>query len=134
MRKKFSNKEILEYAHSLTKIFLDSEKNDINLPIKINFYLQKNIKTILNAAQDIETMRLDIGRKYGTYNSDSNAYIVDDDKRLTAENELQDLMSIDQILDIYVVSLDELQQISSLTVLQMNAMMFMIEEYAAIEL
>lgn len=127
MRKQFTNREILSYAESLSQIFLNPEK-DIELPIKTNFYLQKNIKAFTKAAQEIDESRLAIGEKYGEYNFDENCYeIRDKDQRLLAQQDLKNLLSLDQVLEIYTVSLDDLQD-TQLTVAQLNAMLFMIEE------
>ena len=43
MRKKFSNQEILNIAILLADNFVNEDKGEIELPIRINFYLQKNI-------------------------------------------------------------------------------------------
>lgn len=128
MRKQFTNQEILSYAESLSKTFLDSEK-DIELPIKINFYLQKNIKSFIEAAQEIDESRLAIGEKYGEYNFEEECYeIKDKEKRILAQRDLKNLLSLDQVLEIYTISLNDLEENTQLTVAQMNAMLFMIDE------
>ncbi len=127
MRKQFSNREILLYAEQLKKIFLDLGQ-DIELPIKINFFLQKNIKTLIDAAQEIEEMRLKIGKKYGTYDTETQSYHIPNGENLEkAQQEIINLLSIDQVLDINLISLTELQNTTHLTVGQMNAMLFMID-------
>lgn len=127
MRKQFSNREILLYAEQLQKIFLDLGQ-DIELPIKINFFLQKNIKTLLDAAQEIDEMRLKIGKKYGTYDSTTQSYHIQGKENLEkAQQEISNLLSIDQVLDINLISLTELQNTTHLTIGQMNAMLFMID-------
>lgn len=128
MRKQFSNQEILLYANQLNNAFLENGK-DVELPIKINFYLQKNIKTFMTAAQEIDEARLKIGEKYGEYNPDNGSFIISDfEKRRKANEDMNKLLSIDQILEIYVVSLTELEKDTKLTVAQMNAMLFMIDD------
>lgn len=127
MRKQFSNREILLYAEQLKKIFLDLGQ-DIELPVKINFFLQKNIKTLMDAAQEIEEMRLKIGKKYGTYEAETQSYhILNGENLEKAQQEIINLLSIDQVLDINLISLTELQNTTHLTVGQMNAMLFMID-------
>lgn len=127
MRQQFSNQEILEYATSLHENFLENSK-DITLPIKINFYLQKNMKNFIEAAKEVEASRLKIGEKYGVYNPKDSSYLIqDEDKLKLAQKELQELMSLDQIIEVYPISLEDLQNVD-LTVAQMNAMLFMIEE------
>ena len=127
MRKQFSNKEILLYAEQLKTIFLDLGQ-DIELPIKINFFLQKNIKTLMDAAREIEEMRLKIGKKYGTYDATTQSYHIQGNENLEkAQQEINNLLSIDQILDINLISLQELQDTTHLTIGQMSAMLFMID-------
>ena len=127
MRKQFSNREILLYAEQLKKIFLDLGQ-DIELPVKINFFLQKNIKTLMDAAHEIEEMRLKIGKKYGTYDAETQSYRIPSGENLEkAQQEIINLLSIDQVLDINLISLTELQNTTHLTVGQMNAMLFMID-------
>ena len=127
MRKQFCNKDILENATLLHKIFLESNQ-EIVLPIKVNFYLQKNIKTFLKNAEEIEEARLKIGEKYGEYDANDNSYVIENKElRQKAQQELKDLLSLDQILEIYTITLEDLQD-TKLTVAQMNAMLFMIDE------
>ena len=127
MRQQFSNENILKYATSLQQAFL-SEDKEIILPVKVNFYLQKNINTLSEAAQSIENSRMKIGERYGEYIEEEGAYIIKDlEKRKIAQKEMEDLLSIDQILEIYYITLEDLQDIK-LTTSEMNALMFMINE------
>lgn len=127
MHKQFSNKEILSYAQTLKQVFLDSSK-DIELPVRVNFYLQKNIKTFLNAAQEIDEMRLKIGKKYGELNAQTRSYEIKDANKLElAQQDLDNLLLIDQVLDIYMISLKDIETLT-LTVAQMNAILFMIND------
>lgn len=127
MHKQFSNKEILSYAQTLKQVFLNSSK-DIELPVRVNFYLQKNIKTFLNAAQEIDEMRLKIGKKYGELNAQTRSYEIKDTNKLElAQQDLDNLLLIDQVLDIYMISLKDIETLT-LTVAQMNAMLFMIDD------
>lgn len=127
MRKHFTNKEILEYATLLQKVFLDTDK-DIFLPVKVNFYLQKNMKTLTEAAELIEESRMGIGEQYGEFVEEESSYIIKDSENLKkAQKMINELLSLDQVIELYPISLEDLQDIQ-LTVAQMNAMLFMIEE------
>ena len=59
-----TNKQIYNYATELMNNFSDK---DLKLPVKINFYLQKNQLELLTLAQDIEQQRMDIIQEYGGY-------------------------------------------------------------------
>ena len=127
MKRQMTNKDILAYALSLQNIFLNSEK-EIILPVKVNFYLQKNLKLFTELASEIEESRLQIGEKYGEYNQETESYIIKDKSQIKqAQNEIKELLSLTQNLEIYTVSLEDLQDLQ-FTTAQMNAMLFMIKE------
>jgi hypothetical protein len=62
------NNNIYLYANKLIEAFQD---NNQKLPIKINFYLQKNKNTLITLAQEIENARLEIIKTYGKLNQET---------------------------------------------------------------
>ena len=52
-----TNNEIYTYANLMAKFFSNGEQT---FPIKLNFCLQRNKKTLINLAQDIEEARNNI--------------------------------------------------------------------------
>mgnify|MGYP003298772097 CR=1 FL=1 len=60
---KLTNNQIYSYAIQLNEAFNDATQR---LPMKINFYLQKNKETLTKLAQEIENNRMDIIKNYGT--------------------------------------------------------------------
>ena len=62
---KITNEEIYYSAQVLKDFF---ETYTEYLPAKIIFYIQKNIQTLLGAAQEIEIARHKIGQQYGVLN------------------------------------------------------------------
>lgn len=121
---KLTNAQIYAYATALMDAFQDTTQK---LPIKVNFYLQKNKTTLLGLAQDIEASRGDIIRQYGEPTEDGTQYVISKDKIEEAQKELNDLLSLEQEVDIYTVSMDNLSDDIALTTGQMEAMMFMID-------
>lgn len=121
---KLTNNEIYTYAVTLVEAFAD---NTQRLPMKINFYLQKNKKTLMELAQDIEDSRLEIIRSYGELSEDGIHYIINNDKIENAQKELKDLLNLEQEVNIYMISEEKLSDDISLTTGQMEAIMFMIE-------
>lgn len=103
--------------------FLQSYNDYIS--IKIAFYIQKNFQNLKQASELIEMGRNNIVKNYGVIN--------DDEIEIKAENkemflkELEDLFSIEQDLDIKMIKLEDLGNIQ-LTPVQMQALMFMIED------
>ena len=119
-----TNNDIYNYASNLIATFND---NSQKLPIKINFCLQKNKKTLLALAQDIEIARLEIGKTYGEYNEETQQYHIPPEKMVIANQEMNDLFNIEQDVDILTVKYDSLSDDVMLTTAQMEAIMFMID-------
>lgn len=121
---KFTNMELYEQAQQLMHVF---DNENLYIPAKANFYIQKNIKLIIDAGEEIEQARIQIAQHYGTLDQQKNQYIVPPDKIEEANKEIQDLFSIEQNLDIKTIKIEDLGN-TELTPKQMQALMFMIEE------
>ena len=122
---KLTNTQIYNYANNLFGAFDDENQK---LPIKINFYLQKNKNTLLQLAQDIETSRIEIAKNYGTLDEETSQYIVPTEKMEEANKELNDLFNLEQDVQIYTINIDNLSDDITITTAQMEAIMFMIEQ------
>lgn len=119
-----TNNEIYTYTRQLMDAFQDGEQK---LPIKINFYLQKNKNTLLALAQDIEKSRLEIAQTYGTLDENGEQYMIPNDKLAEASKELEDLFSLEQDVMIHKINIDNLSDDLMLSAAQMEALMFMID-------
>ena len=119
---KLTNQQIFAYANALAQAF-DSEQK---LPIKINFYLQKNKNLLMELAQDIEKTRLNIAETNGKLDEEKKQYAIDPEKIETVQKELEDLFSLEQEVNIYTIDIDSLSDNLTLTTGQMEALMFMI--------
>lgn len=126
MKQQFSNKEIYSIALLLNQTFLKPNQ-ELYLPIKVNFLLQKNIKMFSNLAEEIETARLKIGQKYGSYDDEKQGYTINSQNIEQAQKELSNLMEIEQLVDVYIISFADLGD-TKLTTQQMQALLFMIED------
>jgi hypothetical protein len=120
-----TNNEIYIYAKNLIEAFNDKDQK---LPIKINFYLQKNKNILIELAGAIEIARIEIAKNYGTLDTESQQYIVPPEKIEEVNKELTDLLSLEQEVQIYMINIDNLSDDISLTTAQMEAIMFMIEQ------
>lgn len=125
MKKTFTNFEIYTMAKQLTENFQD---NNQYLPIKVNFFMQKNKKLILDLAQGISDSRLDIIKHYGSITEDGQGVNIPNEKIPEANKEIDDLFNLVQELDIAMVKIESFPEDISLTTGQMEALMFMIEE------
>ena len=120
-----TNNEIYNYASELISEF--NSECDIKLPIKVNFFLQKNIKTLTELAQEIDNSRMLIAQQYGELNAAGTSYVVPAEKMVEAQRELNELLNITQNVSIHIFKIDDFNDIE-LSYKQMNALLFMIEE------
>ena len=106
-----TNNQIYTNAIKLQEAFSD---NTQKLPIKINFYIQKNKNLFIDLAKEIEQTRLNILKEI--------------ESEETAQQELLDLLNIEQDIQVYLINLNSFPEDLNLSLEQMNALMFMIEE------
>lgn len=121
---KFTNNEIYNLATRLNEVFTDAEQR---LPIKLNFFLQKNKKTLIELAQEIEENRMNILKIYGEIDEESGNLHVPEDKVATANKEIIDLLNIEQEVAIRTVKFEDIPEDLSLTTGQMEAIIFMVD-------
>lgn len=119
-----TNNEIYVYTRQLMEAFQDGEQR---LPVKVNFYLQKNKNTLLALAQDIEKARIEIAQTYGTLDETGEQYQIPNEKLADASKELDDLFNLEQEVNISKINIDSLSDDLTLTTAQMEAIMFMVD-------
>ena len=119
------NLEIYDVATKLANAF---NGDDVHLPIKVNFYLQKNKKALINLSQDIEEARTKIAATYGVLNEEGTSYIISEEKIAEASKELEDLFNLEQEVHIYKIQLEQIPEHIELSTAQMEALLFMVEE------
>lgn len=119
-----TNMQIYDIANALGEHFQDKE---LKMPIKINFYLQKNKNTLMALAQEVEQTRVEIIRKYGNLDESSNQFIVPPESIAAATAELKEFFDLEQDVTIYKVNIEAFNDLE-LTTGQMEALLFMIEE------
>ena len=122
---KLTNLQIYNYASNLLEEFSNSA--ELKLPVKVNFYLQKNLLTLKNLATEIEESRLNIIKEYGQINEDGISYFIPNENIEKAQQELNDLFALEQEVQIYMIKLDSFNDDILLSMSQMESLMFMIE-------
>lgn len=122
--KTMTNSEIYNVATILGKAFEDEKQV---LPVKVNFYMQKNRATLMALAQEIEKARVEILQKHGTLNEETNQFEFTNEVAETVVKELNDLLGLEQEVNIYTVNIDSFGDELTLTTGQMEALMFMID-------
>lgn len=121
--KNMSNVDIYNTASMLLEAF----QEEMNLPVKVNFYLQKNMNSIVEMAKEIDKTRMDIIEKYGKLDEESGNYTFEEDVIETVNQELADLFTLEQEVKINLIELDWFGSLE-LSSVQMSAIMFMIKE------
>lgn len=127
-RKSMSNLDILNTATALIEAFQSEEAKNQQFPVKVNFFLQKNMNALIEMARDVEKTRSDIITKYGEPSPDNDEqYIVPDDKIEEAAKELNDLFTLEQEVAVNMLKLDWFDGID-MTAQQVAAITYMIED------
>ena len=127
-RKSMSNLDILNTATALIEAFQSEEAKNQQFPVKVNFFLQKNMNSLIEMARDVEKTRSDIITKYGEPSPDNDEqYIVPDDKIEEAAKELNDLFTLEQEVAVNMLKLDWFDGID-MTAQQVAAITYMIED------
>ena len=116
-----TNEEIYTINSTLMETF-KQEDNSHYFSAKINFLIQKNKKAIMNAAVDIEKVRMEIINKYKDENNNIPQEHIE-----AVNKELTDLLAIEQEVNIFTIPFESLEGIE-FTSAQANALMFMIED------
>lgn len=119
---KLTNQKIYNTAMALSSFSIDGK-----MPVRINFFLQKNIQILIAAAEEIEEARLKIAQDFGELNQDGTQFVIPPEKMLEARKELNDLFNLEQDLSIHIFKLEDFDGID-LTYQQLSNIMFMIEE------
>ena len=121
MKRIFSNNQIYQIAMGIKN---HPFKDDTYIPIKFNFYIQKNIETILKEFENIEKHKNDIILHYGELNN--GQVTIPSDKIDNANKELDSLGDIKQEVDIYMIPLSNIEGLN-LTTGELKSIMFMID-------
>lgn len=119
-----SNFAIYNAAKALLEAFNDSQR----LPIKVNFYLQKNKTILINLAKDIDNARIEIIKAHQDQSVQDSEHITIDPAQMDiVTQELEDLFALEQELQIYKIDIGNMPDDIVLTSAQMEALMCMIE-------
>lgn len=124
MTKIFTNKEIYNFYFLINENIINE---NITLPIKVNFAIQKNFTLLLKLSEEIEQVKQKICAQNGNYVPEENSFKIDKDKIESTQQQLDDLMEIKQEIKIHTIKLEDLENIQ-LTSKQMQALLFMIED------
>ena len=118
-----TNLEIYTTAQAL----MESITTDINLPVKVGFYIQKNMKKMTELAQEIEKSRMEIFDKYGEKDEENNQYKFDKSVQEQVQKELNDLFDLTQDVKTNMLELDWFDDID-LNANQIAAISYMITD------
>lgn len=124
----YTNLDIYNKAAAMVEAFNAKDGSELNYPVKVNFYLQKNMNAFLNLAKEIEQKRIEIIQKYGNPSEENpDEYKIPDDKIEEASKEIQDFLELEQEVPVSMLKLDWFDNID-MNAAQVAAISFMIEE------
>lgn len=118
-----TNLEIYTTAQAL----MENITTDINLPVKVGFYIQKNMKKMTELAQEIEKSRMEIFDRYGEKDEENNQYKFDKSVQEQVQKELNDLFDLTQDVKTNMLELDWFDDID-LNANQIAAISYMITD------
>ena len=118
-----TNLEIYTTAQAL----MENITTDMNLPVKVGFYIQKNMKKMTELAQEIEKSRMEIFDKYGEKVEENNQYKFDKSVQEQVQKELNDLFDLTQDVKTNMLELDWFDDID-LNANQIAAISYMIAD------
>lgn len=125
VRKIMTNNEIYAHATNLLEAFENIA--ELKMPVKVHFYFQKNMDSIVAMAQDIEKSRNEILQKYGTIDEETNSYKFADEDMDKVNSDITDLFSLEQEVKIHVIPMEWVENME-LTAKQVASFSFMFEE------
>lgn len=113
--------------YTTAQVLMENITTDINLPVKVGFYIQKNMKKMTELAQEIEKSRMEIFDKYGEKDEENNQYKFDKSVQEQVQKELNDLFDLTQDVKTNMLELDWFDDID-LTANQIAAISYMIAD------
>jgi hypothetical protein len=113
--------------YTTTQALMENITTDMNLPVKVGFYIQKNMKKMTELAQEIEKSRMEIFDKYGEKDEENNQYKFDKSVQEQVQKELNDLFDLTQDVKTNMLELDWFDDID-LTANQIAAISYMIAD------
>lgn len=113
--------------YTTTQALMENITTDINLPVKVGFYIQKNMKKMTELAQEIEKSRMEIFDKYGEKDEENNQYKFDKSVQEQVQKELNDLFDLTQDVKTNMLELDWFDDID-LNANQIAAISYMITD------
>lgn len=123
---KLTNGQIYSYALNLQSF----NENNYSIPVRINFYIQKNAERIIEEGLSVEKNRSFIINKYGVEEEENpGLFHIDESLVDKAQKELDELHSIEQNIPIHKIKLSELIDSGvDLDTQDLNKILFMIED------
>lgn len=124
------NKDIIKNYEKLKLAFDDNIKY---FPAKINYIIQKNLRTLENIAREIENTKNQIVTHYGIQDpNDPETYNFEGENARIAQKELNDLLEVKQEVQLLKLTLKDIEPLE-FTSNQMGALLFMIDEESQVD-
>lgn len=128
IRKTMSNMEIYNIATTLVALHNRMVEEEKVFPVKVNFYFQKNMNSLVEMAKELDAERSSIVMKYGTPSeTDENQIQIPQEHVDEVNKTLNDLFSLEQEVAVNVIELDWFEGVN-MTAQEVAAITFMIKD------
>lgn len=124
IRKNMTNAEIFNLATNLLEAFENIAT--LSLPVKVHFYFQKNMTSVIEMAQELEKERNKILEKYGTLDEETQSYKFEADEAEKVNKDISDLFSLEQEVKVHIIPMEWVEDLE-FTAKQVNAFSFMLD-------
>ena len=95
---RLTNEQIYTYATNLFNLSIE-----VKMPVRINFFLQKNTNILKELVEEIDKAKLEIAQLYGRQVSNDSYHILPENMVL-AEQELRELFALEQEVNLHIFS------------------------------
>lgn len=120
-----ANGFIYRYVESLYEVVNDET---LKFSAQVNYAIQKNLRNLLTIYQELEQERLRVCQEYSTGLGEDGIFLFEDEeKRIKAEKELNDLMFDTQEVPVIKFKIEALGD-TQLTARQMDTLMLMVKD------
>ncbi len=128
IRKTMSNMEIYNTATTLVALHNRMFDEQTAFPVKVNFYFQKNMNSLVAMAKELDEERSKIVMKYGSVSeSDSSQVEIPQEQVEVVNKELADLFSLEQEVTVNAIDIDWFDGVN-MTAQEVAAITFMIKD------
>lgn len=135
MQFKIKYYQVIEYLQEIEQAFPIDYQSSQFLPIKISYVISKNRLILRKLSKEIENVRDEIIKKYGTVSNDNpSIYTISEETNQEKANlEFQDFLNTEVNIQFHMLDIDSINEDINISTTQMNALCKMLYSGSAIK-